>query len=183
MCRDELSGWIGAMDKYGGGGRGAAQDRGIWLQAHDGGPYVQTRAGGNRAVKNLSANIFGAIQPDRLKEMGNLDSDGLLQRFIQVLMRQAQPDKDEPKDPEIFRAFDALMEGIDAIPHTAVFTLDDEARAVAVKLSDVCIIGAQAVVPPPLSAASSRSSRRCFTRFACCCTWSRSWNGGHPLVP
>src|SRR5829696_7415846 len=40
LIRDELAGWIGSMDKYGGGGRGAAQDRSIWLRAFDGGPYT-----------------------------------------------------------------------------------------------------------------------------------------------
>ncbi len=36
---DELAGWIGAMEKYGGSSKGASADRAFWLQAYDGGPY------------------------------------------------------------------------------------------------------------------------------------------------
>src|SRR6516225_4407007 len=42
LCiQDELSGWFGAMDKY--AGRGAAKDRGFWLQSFHGGPYALNR--------------------------------------------------------------------------------------------------------------------------------------------
>src|SRR5262249_55444580 len=40
---DELSGWFGSMDKYNSGGRGAAKDRGFWLQAWNGGSYSVNR--------------------------------------------------------------------------------------------------------------------------------------------
>jgi len=46
LLAHELSGWIGAMDKYAGAGRGAQADRGIWLQAYDGGPFSQHRIKG-----------------------------------------------------------------------------------------------------------------------------------------
>ena len=36
VVQDELSGFFGSMDKYG-GHRGAAKDRGFWLQAYNGG--------------------------------------------------------------------------------------------------------------------------------------------------
>src|SRR5205807_2600292 len=39
---DELSGWFGSMDKYN-SGRGAAKDRGFWLQAWNGGSYSVNR--------------------------------------------------------------------------------------------------------------------------------------------
>ena len=34
--RDEISGWIGSMEKYGGKG-GGLSDRAFWLKAYDGG--------------------------------------------------------------------------------------------------------------------------------------------------
>jgi putative DNA primase/helicase len=37
--RDEISGWIGGMDRYGGGAHKGASDRATWLKAFDGGPY------------------------------------------------------------------------------------------------------------------------------------------------
>jgi hypothetical protein len=55
LClQDELSGWFGAMDKYT-GHRGAAKDRGFWLQAFHGGPYAVNRiVRGAGLIENLS---------------------------------------------------------------------------------------------------------------------------------
>lgn len=87
--QDELSGWIGAMDKYG-GGKGAAADRGFWLGAYNGGPRTIDRLGrGETFVQNLCVAFVGGVQPDRLAEMANLTSDGLLQRFLPVMMTRA----------------------------------------------------------------------------------------------
>jgi hypothetical protein len=35
--RDELTGWLGSMEKY--AGRGSGADRAFWLQSFDGGPF------------------------------------------------------------------------------------------------------------------------------------------------
>lgn len=87
--QDEVSGWIGAMDKYG-GGKGAAADRGFWLGAYNGGPRTIDRLGrGETFVQNLCVAFVGGVQPDRLAEMANLTSDGLLQRFLPVMMTRA----------------------------------------------------------------------------------------------
>jgi hypothetical protein len=93
--RDELAGWIGAMEKYG-GARSSSADRAFWLQAFDGGPYIVDRI--SRAltrVNNLSVSIIGGIQPARLAEIHGLTSDGLLQRFIPVMMTATTFPKDE----------------------------------------------------------------------------------------
>lgn len=127
LIRDELSGWIGAMDKYGGGGKGAAQDRSIWTRAYDGGPYTQRRISGDRRVRNLSVSIIGSIQPDRLREMGNLDSDGLLQRFLPVVMGEAQPYRDEERDLRVGRAFTELIDSLDKV-EPGTFLLTNEGR-------------------------------------------------------
>ncbi|MCC2653337.1 MAG: hypothetical protein K0Q60_3503 [Microvirga sp.] len=85
--RDELAGWIGAMEKYGGRGA-AASDRAFWLQSYDGGPHTIDRISrGELWVENLSASVVGGIQPDRLAELTGLTTDGLLQRFIPVMMQ------------------------------------------------------------------------------------------------
>jgi hypothetical protein len=113
LFRDELSGWIGAMDKYGGAGRGAAQDRSIWVKAHDGGAYIQDRLSGSRIVNNLSVSILGTVQMQRLVEMGSLDSDGLLQRFNPVMMSPAAPDRDDPTDSREVADFEHLLRKLD----------------------------------------------------------------------
>lgn len=99
--QDELSGWIGAMDKYG-GGKGSAADRGFWLGAYNGGPRTVDRLSrGETFIQNLCVAFVGGVQPDRLKELGNLASDGLLQRFLPVMMKKAararEVEDDRPK--------------------------------------------------------------------------------------
>ena len=85
---DELSGWIGAMDKYS-GGKGASADRAFWLSAYNGGPKTIDRLGrGEVYVENLCVSFLADIQPDRLATLTGLTSDGLLQRFIPVMMRK-----------------------------------------------------------------------------------------------
>ena len=85
--RDEIAGWIGTMEKYSGGGKGAAADRGFWLKAFDGGGYSVDRIGrGDNWIPNLSIGIIGGIQQNRLAELSEgLTSDGLLQRFIPLM--------------------------------------------------------------------------------------------------
>jgi hypothetical protein len=86
--RDEFSGWIGGMEKYSGASRGAGADRGFWLQAFDGGPHAVDRIGrGETYIGNLSVSLIGGIQPARMAELHGLTSDGLLQRFVPVMMR------------------------------------------------------------------------------------------------
>jgi Protein of unknown function (DUF3987) len=83
----ELAGWLGSMEKYG-GGKAANSDRAFWLETYNGGPQVVDRIGrGTSAVENLSASILGGIQPDKLAAIHGLADDGLLQRFIPVMTR------------------------------------------------------------------------------------------------
>lgn len=88
--QDEISGWIGSMDKYSGGGKGSAADRAFWLTAYNGGPKRISRLQrGELMIENCSVSFVGGIQPKRLSELGNLSSDGLLQRFLPVMMKRA----------------------------------------------------------------------------------------------
>src|SRR5262249_19761357 len=92
---DEVAGWIGAMERYHGPNKGASADRAFWLQAWNGGPYTVDRIKrGETFIANLSTSIIGGIQPTRLVEIHGLTSDGLLQRFLPVLMRGPQRSQD-----------------------------------------------------------------------------------------
>ena len=85
--RDEITGWIGSMEKYASSGRGPIADRALWLQAYDGGPYAVDRVTRpDLQIANLSVSILGGIQPARMAELHGLTSDGLLQRFLPVLI-------------------------------------------------------------------------------------------------
>lgn len=97
VAADELSGWFGALDKYG-GSKGASADRAFWLQAFNGGSYPVNRIGrGSFMLPNLSASILGGIQPDAIRRIaGDAVDDGLLQRFLPIVLRTAALGEDEP---------------------------------------------------------------------------------------
>ena len=96
---DEISGWIGSMERYSTG----RSDRGFWLCAYDGGPHSIDRIKrGEMFIKNLSVSLLGGIQPARLAELQGLTSDGLLQRFVPVMMSSASFAHDSPSDDEAY---------------------------------------------------------------------------------
>ena len=93
---DELSAWLGQMEKY----SGSSASRGLWLKARNGGHYQVNRVGRKTDfVENLSSSLLGGIQPDRLAEITGLSSDGLLQRFLPVMINQGALGKDMPTGP------------------------------------------------------------------------------------
>jgi hypothetical protein len=98
LCmRDELSGWFGSMDKYS-GHRGAAMDRGFWLQSFNGGSYRLNRVGrGPCLIENLSVSMLGGVQPDAIRKLaGDGVDDGLLQRLFPIVLCPATIGSDEP---------------------------------------------------------------------------------------
>ncbi|MGA8612686.1 MAG: DUF3987 domain-containing protein [Xanthobacteraceae bacterium] len=124
--RDEIAGWIGQMERYGGTSRGASADRAFWLQAYDGGGYLVDRIKrGEIYVPNLSVSLVGGIQPNRLAELHGLTSDGLLQRFVPVLMEQPRFPKDAPTDSPFSGYAKFTRTLVNAQPKTLV--LDDDA--------------------------------------------------------
>jgi Protein of unknown function (DUF3987) len=122
--RDEFSGWIGQMEKYSGTSRGAGADRAFWLQAFDGGSYTVDRIRrGETHIRNLSVSLLGGIQPARLAELRGLTSDGLLQRFIPVMMGPSKLAEDQQCDDAAYKRL--VDELISAKPGRFIF--DDDA--------------------------------------------------------
>ncbi len=105
--RDELSGWLGNFDRYGGNGG----DRSFWIEAYGGRPYVVDRvktAGVPIRIEALAVSILGGIQPDRLQTMLlNGDDDGLPARFL-WLWPDPIPPKRPDRTPDTTWARDAL---------------------------------------------------------------------------
>jgi hypothetical protein len=121
---DEVAGWLGRMEKY--GGRGAGADRAFWLQAYDGGSHAIDRVSrGETYIGNLSVSLIGGIQPSRLAELRGLTSDGLLQRFVPVMMRSSSfaQDCDTSQDQLNYRG---LINKLIAARYQT-FDLDDQA--------------------------------------------------------
>ena len=82
MSRDELSGWLGSMDRYSNGG-----DRPFWLESFGGRSFTVDRKNSPEpiAVDHLTISVLGGTQPDKLESLlVNSDDDGLLARFLTV---------------------------------------------------------------------------------------------------
>ena len=111
VVADELSGFLTSFDRYG-AGKGASAGRAVWLQAYNGGYYAATRS--SRIVppvENLSVSVLGGIQAERLKELGGLTSDGLLQRFLPVWMSKPALDSNS-FDHNAWRGWRDRTEGL-----------------------------------------------------------------------
>jgi Protein of unknown function (DUF3987) len=76
-------------------GRGAAKDRGFWLQCFHGGPYAVNRISrGAFLIENLSVSLLGGIQPDPIRTVAaDTVDDGLLQRLIPIVLRRGQAER------------------------------------------------------------------------------------------
>jgi hypothetical protein len=96
VVRDEIAGWVGGMDKYSSGGKDkASSDRAFWLECWKGGPYTYDRVlRGEIFIPNLSTSFIGGVQPGKLPQLQGLTDDGLLQRFLPVLMQSPGPPAD-----------------------------------------------------------------------------------------
>jgi hypothetical protein len=82
MC-DELTGWLGNHDRYGGHGG----DRAFYLEAWNGGAYVADRVkyhGAPVRIARAALTILGGMQPDRLREALAGADDGLAARLAYV---------------------------------------------------------------------------------------------------
>jgi hypothetical protein len=127
--RDELSGWIGSMERYGGGAHGGSSDRGFWLKAYDGGPYGVDRIGrGEIYIPNLSSTLLGGIQPARMAELHGLTSDGLLQRFTPTMMRRATVPRDIENSTDVAN-YNALIAALIRAPHRRMHLSNDALAA------------------------------------------------------
>jgi hypothetical protein len=80
LQRDEIAGWLGAFDKYGGGG----SDRAFWLEAFGGRPFAVDRVKHKQPihVPHLSIAVLGGIQPDKLPKIIGGAEDGFAARFL-----------------------------------------------------------------------------------------------------
>ncbi len=80
--RDELVGWVKAMDQYKAGGKGS--DRQFWLSTWSNRPVSVDRKGQQGPVSVLRPfiGVVGSIQPDVLPELAENREDGMLERFL-----------------------------------------------------------------------------------------------------
>jgi hypothetical protein len=139
LCfRDELSGWLGSMDKYG----GAGGDRAFYLESWNGGPYSVDRVkhrGSPLRIPMNSLAILGGIQLDRVKDVLASADDGLVARlgFIWpelspiVDLTRGSDAAEEDRQADLIRAARRLhgmkMNDIDGRPEPRYIRLSDRA--------------------------------------------------------
>jgi hypothetical protein len=84
FTRDELAGWLGNFDRYGGKGG----DRAFWIEGFGGRSFTMERVKHGSepvVIPNLLVSILGTIQPDRMSSLFMCgDDDGLPARFLYV---------------------------------------------------------------------------------------------------
>lgn len=85
---EELDSWLGSHDAY--RGDKGSKDRGEWLRLFDGGPHQVDRIKrGSFFVPNWGCSILGATTFDGLRRHAkDLPTDGLIQRFLPVIVRR-----------------------------------------------------------------------------------------------
>lgn len=104
--RDELSGWLGSFDRYGGSG----SERAMWLEAYGGRPFVidRIKLGEPIRIPHLTVSILGTIQPDKLvSALLKGDDDGLPGRFAWVWPEPLPPSR-PTVIPDNIQALNAL---------------------------------------------------------------------------
>jgi len=138
MVHDELAGWLDSFERYNAG----QSSRGFYLSSWNGGPFSKDRiAKGPRDpaaeihVDNLALCVLGGIQPDRLAKLRDLTSDGLLQRFLPVLMAPAERGNEYHPVAAAGSDYEHLIRAInDAQPQDYHFS--DDALEVRDRVSD-----------------------------------------------
>ena len=83
MWLDEMANWLKRLTDSRG-----TDDRGCWIQGYETGRYTMDRVGaGTIHTDNLAMSIYGNCQPEVFRQYGGqAASDGLLQRFMPVLL-------------------------------------------------------------------------------------------------
>jgi hypothetical protein len=114
LYQDEIAVWFGGHDAYAKNGGG--KDRGMAIQAYEGGSYTFDRIGrGTVSVPNWSYSLIGTTQPEKIKEItSRMSDDGLLQRFmvIEVPRQVIHGDEDTQEDVAARNAYEEAIANI-----------------------------------------------------------------------
>lgn len=114
LYQDEIAVWFGGHDAYAKNGGG--KDRGMAIQAYEGGSYTFDRIGrGTVRVPNWSYSLVGTTQPAKIKEItSRMSDDGLLQRFmvIEVAGQVLHGDEDRAEDANARKVYEEAIRSI-----------------------------------------------------------------------
>ena len=94
--REELAGWLGALGRYTANGNDG-NDRSFYCHLRDGAPFDrQIKSAKDIHLEYCAGSFLGAVQADRLREFKLPMTDGLFQRFMPMMMREARGYEDSP---------------------------------------------------------------------------------------
>jgi hypothetical protein len=136
LCyHDELAGFFGSLDKYSGGGKASATDRAFWLQSYNGGAFTSDRIGrGATYLPNLSACLLGGVQQSVIRRIaGDCLDDGLLQRFLPIVLRESEVGTDEPMSQDIFH-YNTLVRFLHGLKGELTLHFDESAQNIRAEL-------------------------------------------------
>lgn len=129
LCHlDEMHSWVRKMND-----KTSGEDRSTWVVSYESKPYEMDRVGaGSIHADNLAVSIYGNLHPKLLREnIDYLSSDGMLQRFIPVVLRHHKTRKGNPV-PDFLTsaaAWENTLRMIFALP-TMTYKLSPDAYAV-----------------------------------------------------
>ena len=132
--QDEMGEFISGLERY----SSAAAARGFWTRTFDGGgsSVDRKKAGASFFVKNCSTSLLGGIQPAVLDDLADaLQGNGMLQRFIPVMMVKPEGGELDLPDEGATAAYEALLTKLLVLPPRDC-TLSSEALAVAAELRE-----------------------------------------------
>ena len=97
---DELAGLFGGMDAYRAKG---GKDRSTWLKFKDGADILVDRMGQDSIYVPVGAvSVLGGMQPDKIQPLkAALSADGMLQRFLPIILKRPDAGEDVAPDREI----------------------------------------------------------------------------------
>ena len=132
--RDELSGWLGGFDRYG----GKDGDRAFWIEAYGGRAYQIDRVKHPKPIRiaHMHVALLGGIQPDPLSKLLRSNDDGLAARFLWLWPEPIPPSrpKSSPVNSEIAVKFQRIaklsMQDNDGVKTPVVMPLSEQANAV-----------------------------------------------------
>jgi hypothetical protein len=131
--RDELSGWIGSFDRYGGGG---GADRAFMLEAYGGNAYTVDRKKDDEPLRIpfCALNVVGGIQPDKLDMIFGGGDDGFASRFMFVW-----PDRVPYARVAVGPGVAPLVRAVRRLYGLRHHIHDDQPRPVALRLSAAAV--------------------------------------------
>lgn len=122
---DEMNGWIKKLTD-----RTSGDDRSAWVVAYESDSYKMDRVGsGSIHAENFAVSIYGNVQPEVFNtNLRALAEDGLLQRFIPVMLRENNWGVGEPLPDFMINtaAWDSVLRLAYALP-PQVYKLSPEA--------------------------------------------------------